>query len=605
MIELALLLCVVVRTQSSHPLVQHRQGQLDRMTNHELIRVHLDEVTNNVIEFDAFGTNYKVKLILNEHSNPTLLLLNDEGTLSEHGGENEQLCHYHGKVLNIEAASRVALSLCAGEGVRGTVQILDGDELIINPSSYYHAPFATSLLTDEHLVYKTADYGYDPMTLSSIPIAANGAHVRRRLGNAAGSVELVSLVNKYWVDHLGGISKSLSFFKGVVNEASSFFTNNNLPNEVEFNIVHRYLVFDNAGRCRGKLTCLERTKAYFKQKMHRAYDFGFGFWLDPNIPASEDGGVAYGGAICPDGDHNFGVLRFNTKNPPNQHVSAHTLAHELAHNVGVDHDDSTGNIMYKWLQPKTQWTAKSWNAMKRKKRSGAWSCLNHNGGTNTVARGNYGNKLGRSVASLVQEDVDCSDKYENAMCLYNDYDDVNTTSAIDIDIDLDPNGEALVFELVEEEGCVNGEPVFGNDLYFIQRSEYDNWMVTQRVIRGEDSNILDAFGVCEEEDLRDCTQGQWLREVMRKRDEVDIEVLESVSIKACAIQRQSMKKREGKAADVSVIVAIVLLVVILIVCGVFIWRKKQKGNASFDQKIDNESEEEEVVEIDTTTNHLV
>eukprot|EP01083_Nonionella_stella_P078918 216255_1 len=91
MIQLALLLCVVVLTQSSHELVEDRKQYFNHIKKYELIRVNLDGFSSsNIIEFDAFNKHYKVQLSVNEAVLPTLLHPNDDGTFTHHVPVDEQ-----------------------------------------------------------------------------------------------------------------------------------------------------------------------------------------------------------------------------------------------------------------------------------------------------------------------------------------------------------------------------------------------------------------------------------------------------------------------------------------------------------------------------------
>eukprot|EP01083_Nonionella_stella_P186966 685908_1 len=207
----AILSFVVIACAYSTELEEDRKTWFNRIKKYETVHVDLDEFYDtNVIQLDAFGTHYKVQLIVNEHVNyPSLLRHDGEGQFSHLSHDHGDSCYFHGKVLNDDAQSRVVLSACPGEGFRGKINAF-GEEIWINPTSYYLAPFDDSALDDEHIVYKNSDYNWEeesaswgpsislaiPSSSSSsdhIAHADNGPSRRRLYG--AGEVELVTLID--------------------------------------------------------------------------------------------------------------------------------------------------------------------------------------------------------------------------------------------------------------------------------------------------------------------------------------------------------------------------------------------------------------------------
>eukprot|EP01084_Bolivina_argentea_P241503 405415_1 len=149
----------------------------------------------------------------------------------------------------------------------------------INPTTYYDSPFDTSALTDQHLIYNASNYNWEEARKhqgllevmsshndkpDSFPFEPETPQTRRRLASA-GSVELATLIDKNWVDYFRSVSGTLSYFKGVVNDASSLTTRNNLPSDLEYSITYRYAVFDDPRSCSSKKSCADLGNSYLKK----------------------------------------------------------------------------------------------------------------------------------------------------------------------------------------------------------------------------------------------------------------------------------------------------------------------------------------------------
>merc|ERR1719203_214008 len=91
--------------------IDHRIEEFSRINHYELLHIDLSEfASSNILQFKAFDNFYRVELELNEKMNPIHL---------RHTNENpSESCHYYGRVLNANAPSNAAISMCDRRGIR-------------------------------------------------------------------------------------------------------------------------------------------------------------------------------------------------------------------------------------------------------------------------------------------------------------------------------------------------------------------------------------------------------------------------------------------------------------------------------------------------------
>eukprot|EP01084_Bolivina_argentea_P009926 18532_1 len=154
---------------------------------------------------------------------------------------------------------------------------------------------------------------------------------------------------------------------------------------------------------------------------------------------------------------------------------------------------------------------------------------------------------------------ECFDDYDNAMCFYFGADNGTSSEVIEPDM----------FAVLEEEGCVNGAPVFSyaddlsDAIYHIYKSDLGPWYLTDGPITN------DPVALCEEEDLSDCGEEKWMEEGV---------VLEGAMMTTCG-----MAKEERRSVDPWLIVSCVLLVFVTVfMVWMCLYRKKHHKKGQFE-----------------------
>jgi len=146
----------------SHCAHTDRHELVSRIRNYTLLSLEPELVDADTarLSFDAFGEHYEIELWRNRAVVPSAVAhTNVDPELHPSGSDS---CHYHGRVVNAApSASLVALSMCAGRGIRGRI-VAFNETLIVGPSAYY-LDLATDALgahsvTDELLLYRESDF---------------------------------------------------------------------------------------------------------------------------------------------------------------------------------------------------------------------------------------------------------------------------------------------------------------------------------------------------------------------------------------------------------------------------------------------------------------
>eukprot|EP01084_Bolivina_argentea_P123250 218418_1 len=633
MIQIAVLFCCVIIALSSE-FAEDRQKEFNKIQKYETIRPVFDD-TNLRLEFDAFNEHWTIQLEVNDDISPVVAHLTDENGESvpyEQDPEHYE-CHYRGMILNA-VSSFVSLSFCPGDGVMGTLW-LRGQTLFIKPLNYYLDPFNEALtIADEHIIYRkddvydsdmskhvwaTTDWDASVHFVDSIPkptiprlyfnpMNQTAASTRRRLARTR-TIELYAFMdNSLYKSQSNSYSRVISMAKRVVNTATGIYQKTNWPypvGTIKFKLIHveinRYSRFCSS--CNSRSLWTNAFRKHVKDKHPRMqYDYAYGFFYDVN----SGGGGSWPGKMCK--DLNIGV-GLGTRE---EYRMGSTLAHEAGHNQGLSHDTDLGccppeykttGYQYKyaccngpvtscvsWIMDKSgsgdDFSPCTLKEMKdiysgRHKTKPDLDCLLR---TNIRYSENRG---GDGTSARFVDESPCAQNYADKMCFS------------------DPNDEEFVLEISEDEGCVNGERVYSflynetsHYLYAMTRGRGEGWVIAEDMIDVEESFV------CMSKDLYGCVAGNWSVPT-EDGDMLGFEVDQNVMIKRC--DGEDAAHAELARSDTTAIVVLVLVVVAIII-GVAIavfMRKRNRGKHSFNQKIGELKDEDEIEEGDAEEVEIV
>eukprot|EP00486_Rosalina_sp_Unknown_P003926 CAMPEP_0201567526 /NCGR_PEP_ID=MMETSP0190_2-20130828/8030_1 /ASSEMBLY_ACC=CAM_ASM_000263 /TAXON_ID=37353 /ORGANISM="Rosalina sp." /LENGTH=910 /DNA_ID=CAMNT_0047987601 /DNA_START=76 /DNA_END=2808 /DNA_ORIENTATION=+ len=381
LISFAVLLHACICYGAIQSLVEQKQEEFDSIGKYELIYLNLDQFeSSNIIELDAYGQHYKVQLTRNHQIAPNVNHQTENGLIKR---EPAQSCHYHGKVLNYDGKSVVAISLCDKYGVRGMIRAFD-DELWIQPADYYldiENTRKTFKFTDQHLVYKLSDYNMSEKekafglnfisTKESIGNTHEQLSDRRRLASFNSGdnvVEIYILADKSFVDYFKGAAEdwySLLYYtlSTILNGASAEYQGTNWNSVVssggkeigEISLAWVALdVVEAYGVTFADMYC-PNPCSYGGKTGSSAMLRKFGDWAQANKDLSDfdygmvytaddyfgSGGLSWVGGVCND-VYKYGWIGETSMSRGYQLV----FAHELGHNFGMQHDNKDGEDYY-------------------------------------------------------------------------------------------------------------------------------------------------------------------------------------------------------------------------------------------------------------------
>ena len=136
-------------------------AMMDRVKQYEITTVNVDRLeSHQVIEFKAFNETFVLDLAPSVQFLPeTLKVTHRKDGVAKTKDISVESCYYQGSARTF-AHSKVTLSVCEGQGVRGEIHIVD-ESYIISPAAYYldiekdaNVPHEA---TDPHIVYRSSD----------------------------------------------------------------------------------------------------------------------------------------------------------------------------------------------------------------------------------------------------------------------------------------------------------------------------------------------------------------------------------------------------------------------------------------------------------------
>eukprot|EP01083_Nonionella_stella_P314702 1134706_1 len=428
--------------------------ELSRITRYELMHFDLSSFkSDNIISFDTFNKHYQLKLTVN----PFIIMgqIDHIDTDTDYGSNNlNTSCHYHGTILNIDGPSSVALSMCPGRGIRGSIQLQD-DRLEINPSRHYFEGEVRARgdeIHDEHLIYKSSDFnstGYPKLKyidLSAIKSQLKGTvhaimrNTNRRRLRSSNTVDMYILSDPSYTSARGGSSRAQSYCADALNKVTADYRRASWSiGQINFEFSGFTAISSWSGKYRGlKPTATSGSKVDagdFLIKMQNwiprnlgtsRYD-AFHMVSDTDLEYRNPGnGQVYGplGGLAPAGtmcggkvSDNVGISRqFGSS------VSglAHHMAHEIGHNFGMQHDTDAGCPSGYIMGPSggaNGWSSCSRDALKShcRKKSNC-GCLSGSGGGHDNLEG-WGYEV---------EDTEClkREQYSQKICVHNYMEDL-------------------------------------------------------------------------------------------------------------------------------------------------------------------------------------